>query len=86
MFNELGDIGYSGYTTRRVGQCDQAVRLAATVGRIEAEDCARLATATTEALADVGEKILQSTSGIGIGEKLSGVAVAGTCPAGEDRG
>ena len=67
-----------------MGQRDQAVRLAAAVGRVETENRSHRVAGSAQAAAHVGEQVLQATCRVGVGEERAGLAVAGARRAGQD--
>ena len=84
--DELADAGHPRKTPGRVRQRDQAVRLAAAVRSIEAEDCRRLAARAAQAPADVGQQVLQAPGRIGVGEEPGRIDVLGASFTGHDLG
>ena len=70
----------------RMCECDEGVRFAAAVLRIEPEDGARLSTSTGEAAADVVEQALQARGRVGVGKKCRGVLILGRRIASEHLG
>ena len=67
--DELGDVRHGPEPARGVGQRDQAVRLAAAIGGIEAEDCSHFAAGPGKPSADVPEQALEPSCRVAVGEE-----------------
>ena len=82
--DELADVRHAGHPASGVCQCDQAVRLPAAVGRVEAEDRSDCVAGAAQAAAHVDQQVLQAPGRIGVGEERTGLPVVGARLAGQD--
>ena len=79
--DELVHAGHPRHASGRMRQCDQGMRLAAAVRRIEAEDGGRFAPRAAQAPADVGQQVLQAAGRIAVGEEPDRIDVLGASDA-----